>query len=124
MNSKDTIKKLFSIAQKQQTIIEKLAKDMTLVHDPNTDYLKRSAQVAAANTGFSATDIQVSRMEGSGTTPIGGNNSITIEPSYTVMLHGAPKDNKIRQKFIDTFKIQVKNQNPGLEQNLSIQFGD
>ena len=120
MNSKNTIKKLLSIAQKQQFIINKLAQNIIGKDDINSQYLKRAAQVAAVNSGFSATDIQVTRLEGTQ----GVNNLVTMESNYTVTLKGAPKNEKIRQNFINTFKSQVKNQNPKLESNLSIFFED
>lgn len=115
------IRKLISVVSNQQRILTKLAQAM---EDPNSQYLKGAAQQAAANTGFTATDVQVLKNSGvSGTVP-GSSNLINTEDNYLVHFKGAPKDNKMRQKFVNVFKTQIRTQKPELEAKVSITFDD
>jgi hypothetical protein len=123
MNSKEKtiIQKLVKIAKKQQDILQKLAQGL----DPNVEYLRKAAQVAAMNVGFAATSIDVKHDKGGGLGSTPGSSSLVVAaPNYSVFVKGAPRDNKIRQKYIDTLKAQVQSQKPDLGATLSITFTD
>lgn len=115
------IRKLLRIASNQQKILAKLAQ---VVAEDYSDYLKGVAQVAAANAGFQATDVHVTRTEGHTGSTAGSTDTVVVEPGYIVTVKGAPKDNATREKYLNTFKTQVKTQKPGLEANLSIILED
>ena len=104
MSEKLILDKLIKIANNQQKILAKLAQAV----DPNLDYLKRAAQVAALNSGFSVTNVEVS-----------GTSA-----KYNIIVSGAPKDNKTRQKFLDTLIKQVNSQKPELANVLAISLKD
>jgi hypothetical protein len=120
MNSKDAsiIQRLVKIAKTQQKILVLLAQS-----NEDKEYLVRAAQTAAANTGFNASGVVVTYQGGSQTPP--GPDGITVksEGSWMVSLSGAPKDNKLRQKYIDTLKRQVAAQKPDFGP-VSIMFAD
>lgn len=120
MSNKETllIKKLFKIALNQQKILEKLAQQQ----DANIEYLKRAAEVAASNSGLTGGSFYIAaKPGGTVTTPSGGQAQTAT--GYMVTVSGAIKDNRIRQKFMDTLKAQVNAQKPELA-NLSIMFAD
>jgi hypothetical protein len=121
MNDRETeiITKLISIASSQQKIIRKLAQDAV---DPNIRYLTEVAQVAAANVGFTATNVIVTVKPGGDASPEGGGELISTPKGYIVSLSGAPSDTKTRQKFIDIFTKQVQSQKPEISSNVSILF--
>jgi hypothetical protein len=121
MKSKEAliIQRLVKIANNQQEILKRLAQA-----NEDKDYLVRVAQTAAANTaGFTASNFTVTYQGGSQTPPNSDGTTAKIEGGWTVSLSGAPKDNKLRQKYIDTFRTQVANQRPDLEP-ISIVFAD
>lgn len=110
------IQKLLKIANNQQKILQKLAQQQ----DINVEYLRRAAQESASNTGFAPTFVDVTKTQGSQSPAPGSNSMITVEPVYVVTIHGSPKENNMRQKYVNTFKAQVRTQKPELEKNLSI----
>lgn len=119
-NEKELLVQLFKLATKQQKIIERLAQDQKA--EENIQYLTRACQTAAANCGFTATDVHASH---SGAGAVNGPNTssiTTVEETYTVSLSGAPKE--VREKFVVTFKAQVQAQKPDLANKLSIIFND
>jgi len=120
MNSKAILQKLLDIASKQQKVLTKLAQ---AAQDPNIEYLRQGAQVAAANSGFNATEVNVTPLAASSGTGF-SDNLVNIDPGYIVTVAGSPPDNKLRQKFIDTFKNQCRVQKPDAKwlDNLSISF--
>lgn len=121
--SKETliIKKLLKIAQSQQKILAKLAQT---IQDPNVEYLKRAAGDALMNSGINAHYFVTSKAGTSIDTPSGNKAETATE--YTVTVSGAPSDNALRQKFMDTLKTQIKTQKPNQPElaNLSILFSD
>lgn len=121
MNSKVILQKLFDIASKQQKVLTKLAQ---AAQDPIVDYLKQAAQVAASNSGFTATEVIVDSSPGTSGTLPGSSDLITTDKGYRITIGGSPPDNKVRQKFIDTLKRQCATQHPGADwvNNLSITF--
>jgi len=107
MNHNKIIAKLIKIAHNQQKIIEKLAQ----AADPNIDYLRSAAEAAAINASFKASHYQV----------MAGSNG------YVVSVQGAPKNNNLRQNYINVLKRQVATQKPDqpdLAKNLSVTFND
>ena len=118
MNKEELIiAKLVKVMANQQKILTKLAQ---VAHDPNVLYFKDAARTSAVNTGFGATAVDVKPLEGNQ----GRAGAPIIEPGYIVSVFGCPKEDKVRQKFVDTFKREVATEKPNLVQNLSITFGD
>lgn len=119
MNSKDLsiLQRLVKIARNQQKIIERLAQAAG-----DQEYLVRTAQVAAANSGLQASNFSVTFQKGSTEPPVDGITT-KIAGTWTVTLSGASKDNKLRQKFMDTLKTQVATQKPDFGP-VSIIFAD
>jgi hypothetical protein len=124
MDSKKIITKLIKIANNQQKIIEKLAQQ---VADPNVEYLRRAVQQACANSGFKARTFNVTTTGGGSGTP-DLNHPVTTTPiGYIVSMEGSPKDNALRQHFVDVLKKQVSTQKadqPDLVDNLTVLFQD
>lgn len=120
MDEKTIIQKLAKVLANQQKILVRLAQ----ATEDQSQYLRNAAQVAAVNTGFQATHVDVVRKEGHTGSPAGGTEVVKVEPGYIVTVGGVPKDNAVRQKYINTFKTQVQTQKPGLEANLSILLED
>lgn len=121
MNKEELIiRKLLKVVANQQKILTKLAQTA----DPNIKYLTDAAQVASMNSGLNATHVTVtSTGGGSGQASTG----TVIGQGYMVTVGGAPKNNQLRQKFMDTLKRQVATQKPDqpdLASNLSIIFSD
>lgn len=114
------IQKLFKIAKNQQKILEKLAQSTNLT----VKYLKDAAGVAALNTGIVANNIEVTTSQGMSGTTSGSNQLISVPESYIISFKGAPKNSKIRQKFIDTLAVQIQAQKPEISGHYSIQFED
>lgn len=124
MSNKDQaiLEKLVKIASKQQKILQRLAQT-----DPNAQaeaYLRSAAQVAAANSGFTASNVSATYRGGSTGSTDGSASVVTVEGGWTVSVAGAPKDNKVRQQFINQFKTQVQTQKPELAKNLSVILPD
>jgi len=120
MNEKDKLilGKLLKIASNQQKILTHLAQAQ---QDPNIQYLKQAAMVTAANSGFSATDVQVTANATNSPAP---TSNITISGGYTVKVSGAPKQNEVREKFIRQLRAFVAAQKPNDQElaNLSVIF--
>jgi len=115
------IKKLLKIAKSQQTILAKLAQ---VAQDLNVEYLKRAVGDALMNSGINAHYYVTSKPGAAVDTPSGSKAQTATE--YTVTVSGAPADNTLRQKFMDTLKTQIKTQKPNQPEltNLSILFSD
>jgi len=120
MNEKEALAKIYKVLSNQQKILVRLAQ----AADANIEYLKKAAQITAVNTGFTATNVEVTAAAGS-TVPEPAS-TVKIAGGYTVKVAGAPKDNATREKFIRQLKSMVQTQKPGDEQlsNLSVIFTD
>lgn len=117
MNNKEKIilSKLLKIASNQQKILERLAQGQ----DPNVAYLKSAAQITAANSGFNASQVDVTATPGSET-----GAGVQVMGGYTVKVSGAPQDNVTREKFIRQLKTMVSTQKPDQPElsNISVVF--
>lgn len=121
MSTKDqaVIQKLVKIASRQQRILARLAQA-----NEAEAYLRRAAQVAASNSGFTASNVSATYHGGSSGAVGEGTSMVNVEGGWTVTVDGSPKDNKVRQQFINTFKTQVQAQKPDLAKNLSVILPD
>jgi hypothetical protein len=121
MNEKEIITKLLAIATKQQKVIHRLAQAAPLAmvgSDPNEDYLRRAVDAAATNAGVKT---PVSAFVKANASSQAG--ATTTEATYTVMVSGMSQvDNALKQKFIDTYKNQIKSQKPDLDGKVSVLF--
>ncbi len=118
MSDKETqiLSTLLKIASNQQKILTKLAQ----AQDPNVAYLKSAAQITAGNSGFNATNVEVTANPGGP----GSEPGVQTAAGYTVKVSGAPPQNEVREKFIRQLKAMVASQKPDQAAlaNLSVLF--
>lgn len=117
MNEKEIITKLLAIAATQQKIIHKLAQAIP-GDDPNLGYLERVAGNVATNIGLrSPVSAFVKANAGS------NEGDATIDMTYNVIVSGMESsDNATREKFISTYKNQVRAQKPELDGKVNLIF--
>jgi len=119
-NEKDIIVKLLAIAKNQQKVIHKLAQaqGLSASPDPVADYLKSAVDAAAANSGV-AVPINVTVKANAGSQ----QGNVQVEGTYTVTINGMAKvDNTTKERFLKTYKTQIKTQKPELDGKVSVLF--
>jgi hypothetical protein len=114
MNEKQAIDLLIKIAERQQTIIRRLA--VMSGQDPNVEYLLGAIPIAAANAGVNNVVVYRVEPKPGGTSDSGAQ----MDAGYIAFVRNVPE--KARETFIRVWDKQLATQKPDLTGRVNITF--